>query len=301
MSITVTPLRYPGGKSFMASFIEAVLSVNGTWGKATYAEPYAGGAGAAIALLQSGAVKRILLNDASYPVYCFWRSILTRYPSFVAVLDSTTVSIAEWHRQRSIFMSPDRYDQLEVGFAALFLNRCNRSGILRAGPIGGKSQAGTWKLDVRFNKDDLRRKLAAVHKYRGSISVSNLDAIRFVKKAILPMEATRQEETIVYLDPPYYEKGRDLYYDHYGPADHRALSMFLRHEHTFRWMLSYDNVQQIRDLYADHEQHSFTVNYTAQDQKPGKELLINSRNCALPESDVMANTRHRTIRLLRVA
>lgn len=77
----------------------------------------------------------------------------------------------------------------------------------------------------------------------------------------------------VYLDPPYYTKGSQLYLNHYTSADHTALAEYLSNA-PFTWVMSYDNDPAIRKLYSSYRQVSFSLDYSAREWKIGKELLI---------------------------
>ena len=102
-------------------------------------------------MLQSGKVKAVFLNDLDRAIYAFWRSILDHTEEFLHRMCYTSITISEWYKQREIYHSkPD--DILQLGFATFFLNRCNKSGILLANPIGGINQTGQDKIDARFKK-----------------------------------------------------------------------------------------------------------------------------------------------------
>ncbi len=168
-----SPLRYPGGKASLAGFFEDTIQALGLV-KPTYVEPYAGGAGAGLDLLYRGIVGRVVINDFDYSVYSLWDSMLHRHEEFLDRFDSVPLTVEEWKRQREIYRRRDEpgLDKLDLGFATFFLNRTNRSGVLRGGMIGGLKQEGTYKLDARFNKETLRTRIEAVGKHRSKILVS---------------------------------------------------------------------------------------------------------------------------------
>ena len=143
-----SPLRYPGGKKRLSDFIGLMIE-NADIPNCTYVEPFAGGAGVALALLFDGKVENIIINDFDKAIYSFWRAVKQEPEQLIEKIKSTPITIDEWYRQKKIYLSQSTYS-IDLAFATLFLNRTNRSGILTAGPIGGYSQAGEWKLDVRF-------------------------------------------------------------------------------------------------------------------------------------------------------
>lgn len=281
MAIANSPLRYPGGKAVLSGFLSDVLAANGLQ-DGVYIEPYAGGAGAALKLLFGEHVQRIVLNDADPCVYAFWNAVLNRKEDFIHRLQAASVTIDEWKRQRDIYRNQYRHSRIKVGFAAFYLNRCNRSGIMvNGGPIGGFEQKGKWKLDARFNKEELVRRIEKIHIYRDRIDVHNLDAITFLKKVV--GRSKRIEDTLIYLDPPYYVKGSELYLNHYGPKDHARLAAFVKRQSGYRWLMTYDNVPEIRALYAGLETVDFNLRYSAHTSKLGREMLISSGNLIMPD------------------
>jgi DNA adenine methylase len=172
----ISPLRYPGGKSFLSKFLVDVIDYN--YPIDTYIEPFAGGAGAALALLINNHVKQIILNDADDLIYKFWHVTLNRSKELAEKIKATPINIKEWKKQKAI-LSNKHADDLDIAFATLFLNRCNRSGIIfTGGPIGGYEQAGTWKVDARFNKENIIDRIKTIAQYKGQIKIYNFDAMQ---------------------------------------------------------------------------------------------------------------------------
>lgn len=272
-----TPLRYPGGKSIMSPFFEDIFKFN-TLENVVYCEPYAGGAGTAINLLLNGTVDQLKINDASLGVYSFWKYLLEDSEFLLNRTNEIEVNLIEWQKQRLIYKNA-KTPSKELAFATFFLSRTNRSGILHAGPMGGQNplnqSKAKYKLDCRFNKENLLDRLKAIVKRKECIEVSNLDAIEFL------ISCRNEKNLFIYLDPPYYVQGSGLYMNHYRHEDHEHLANFLK-KAEFNWMLSYDNVEPIRNLYKGFDLYQFNLIYTAQDVKQGSELLTHSKKIALP-------------------
>lgn len=263
-----SPLRYPGGKAVLADLLGEVLRTNALQNGA-YAEPFAGGAGAALELLFKERVWDIYINDADYHVYSFWSSV-RRYPEqFCEEIFRVPLTVEEWRRQKGVFDNPQNHNEFEVGFSAFYLNRTNRSGILDGGPIGGLDQSGKWKIDARFNRSGLAERIDRIRRFRDRIHVTNLEALTFLDKVVKPLEGP----TLVYLDPPYYKMGAELYLNFYKPADHKRLSEYLKNEIRHPWMLSYDDVPEIRSLYEGVAQRDLSIQYSANSPKKGREVL----------------------------
>ncbi len=211
-----SPLRYPGGKSCLYPLVAEILQENGLK-RAHYAEPYAGGSSLALALLFAGQVSDIHLNDVDPGIWCFWHSVLNETDAFLGLVESATLNVEEWRRQREIYRNGRDSEPLELGFATFFLNRTNRSGIIgTGGVIGGLSQGGNYKIDCRFNKEDLIRRVRRIRKYRGRIHLHREDAKAFLQRVANDLP----RRTFCAIDPPYFVKGSSLYTSFYSPADH---------------------------------------------------------------------------------
>lgn len=273
-----TPLRYPGGKGQLANFFKLVVSQNGL-SDGHYAEVYAGGAGIAMALLLEQFVSCVHVNDIDHSIYSFWHSILEAPDELCRLVHDTPVTMESWHRQKLVQSDPNNHSELELGFSTFFLNRTNRSGIIWAGVIGGKAQTGKWRLDARFNKPDLIKRIERIALYRSRIKVYNQDAEQFIR-TVLP---SMPKSSLVYLDPPYYIKGEGLYENHYSHEDHLRIARIVQREIKQNWIVSYDNVQQIRDMYKRCHRWIYELSYNAQDRYQGAEIMFFSPNLRMPD------------------
>lgn len=265
-----TPLRYPGGKGALAPYIKELMKENRLL-DGEYVEAYAGGAAIGLELLFHDYVSRIHINDLSRPVYAFWRSVLTHTDRLCKLIVDTPLTTKAWDRQKKVFSNQRDFGDLALGFATFFLNRTNRSGILNGGIIGGRDQSGPWKIDARFNRDELVYRIQSIAKMKSRISLTRMDALEFLKAGISKWPA----KTLIYLDPPYYVKGRDLYYDFYEPSDHEALADFVTAKLVRqRWVVSYDNVPPVRALYQGCQRLTYGIGYSARDRREGAEVIF---------------------------
>lgn len=271
MPITDTPLRYPGGKTQLLPLVIDILKKNDLiYGE--YAEPFAGGSGIAISLLLNDYVSKIYLNDLDPSIYSFWHSVINQPKELCRLIEKTDVTIEEWHRQKKVLANPQKYSPLKIGFATLFLNRTNRSGIIKGGVIGGLDQSGNYKLDCRFNKSDLIRKINRIADHSNRIELSMLDAEIFIKK-VIPKTA---KNAFINIDPPYFCKGSGLYTNFYKPDDHASLASKVS-KIKRKWMVTYDDVDEIRNLYSSFPMYTKNLQYSAQEKRIGVELLIASK------------------------
>ena len=278
-----TPLRYPGGKQRLTPFVKEVLEVNGLLG-GDYVEPYAGGAGVAIELLQSRAVHRVHLNDSSYPIYALWKALLSQPDEFCRRISLASLTVEEWKANREVLRHDQDHDQFEVGFSTFYLNRCNRSGVLSGGVIGGLSQTGTWKIDARFPRNDLIRRVEAIALMADRIDVQNLDAEVYMAGYVQKLPDT----TLVYCDPPYYEKSSGLYLDRYGAADHERIAKSIQTKLTKRWLVSYDGAPRILDFYKERRHFLYDLRYSASRSYEGREVFIFADALKIPRQSSLA-------------
>lgn len=272
-----SPLRYPGGKAKLAAFIKLIFQKNNL-NDGTYIEPYAGGAGVALALLLEGYAWSIIINDIDNRVYAFWYSILMETEKFCQKIVDTPVTLEEWHKQKTLHKHCDSESLFNIGFATFFLNRTNRSGILDGGAIGGKLQNGPYKIDARYNKQDLCKRIELIAKYKSRIQVFNEDAQLLVQK----LSQTIRGKCLFYFDPPYYKKGYLLYKNCYIHDDHVNLAKTIT-EIQHPWIVTYDNVDEIRKIYQLENAIPFDIAYSANKLRTrGQEVFFHSKNIKIP-------------------
>ena len=277
MAAAASPLRYPGGKASLLDLTTDLLRINGIE-RGHYAEPYAGGCGLALSLLYGGHVADIHINDIDPSVWAFWHCVLNDTKRLADLISKTPVSVETWLAQRDINRRQDISNTLRLGFSTFFLNRTNRSGIIKgAGVIGGLDQAGTYKIDCRYNKEDLLHRIARIKKYQDRIHLTNLDALMFLSKC----RRSLPKETLLFIDPPYFNKGSDLYTSFYKPHDHADLADRVI-DIDRPWVVTYDDTPEIRALYKSRRQYNFYINYSLRDKRLGTELLIASKGIKIP-------------------
>jgi DNA adenine methylase len=274
-----SPLRYPGGKRSIARFIKLLVVANELEG-GDYVEPYAGGAAAALSLLYGGYVRHIHLNDLNPQLFAFWQSVLNETEELSRLIKDTPVRVDTWQQQKEIYDAHEAYSTLQVGFAFFFLNRTNRSGILNGGVIGGMEQQGKYKIDARYNKDGLIERIKLVAQKRSAIHIYNKRASEFIEEDVVQLP----HRTLVYLDPPYYVKGGDLYDNYYSHADHEIIRRLIaRRLRAKKWLVSYDNVPEIQALYRYYRCKQYSLRYSANERVAGSEAMFFSSNMVVPE------------------
>jgi len=277
-----SPLRYPGGKAPFAPFIAEIMEANGLIG-GHYLEPYAGGAGVALDLLFHGYVSHIHINDIDPAIYAFWVSVTQYADELLDLLESTPITMEEWFKWRSVLRNENEVSMVKKGFATLFLNRTNRSGILKAGVIGGKAQIGEYKLDARFKKDVIAARIKKIAEHADNVSVYREDSLQLLSRCadFLP------QKSLIYLDPPYYVKGKGLYRNYYEHDDHNGIAETLQNDNfQWPWVVSYDNVEEICSMYKLSKSLSYGLNYTAQRRYIGNEVMFFSQHLFIPDEAI---------------
>ena len=272
-----SPLRYPGGKGKLTPFMEHMIDELGHRG-GTYIEPFAGGAGIAIELLERDVVSRIVINDYDKGIWSFWKAILSETDRFIECLNQVPLSIEEWNHQRYICLNQNHTYSFELGFATFYMNRTNRSGIIKGGIIGGQNQTGNWKMDARFNRENLSKRISDIADRKKDIVLYNKDIGSFIKRFIYKYE----DNALIYFDPPYFGKGKQLYKNALKLEDHERIERDIRSFVKADWIITYDDVPEIARIYNDYYIRRFDLNYSVSSKIRASELMIFKKGLRIP-------------------
>jgi len=277
MTTHKSPLRYPGGKTELGPYIEQVIRSNDLEG-CHFFEPFAGGASITLHLLQSGLISKATLIEYDPLIYAFWYCVFNHTDELCEVILETPVTLDIWNKlekNRHIDM-PIPTKIVELGFSGLFFNRTNFSGILKAGPIGGQSQESSYKIDCRFNKERIIRTIRFFSLFSDRVKVEWTDALSFINNF---NKRKFKDKVFMYVDPPYYDKGKSLYRKFFNDDDHIRLSKSLI-KISRPWLLSYDNCNFISHIYSQSKRNikhqSLFFDYSAGGTKKESELLISN-------------------------
>jgi DNA adenine methylase len=272
-----SPLRYPGGKNKLAKFITSLCVDNDIDGH--YVEPYAGGASVALHLLLNDYVAEVTINDFDKAIYAFWYSALNYTEKFCREIKNVDVTLKNWEKFKSIHDNKEIANIFDLGFATFFLNRTNHSGIINGGVIGGVEQKGKYKIDCRFNKDNLIERIRFIAIHKKNIHLYNMDALQLIDKI---QSDGKNNNTLFYFDPPYYAKGPLLYMSYYKHGDHKKVSEAIQKIINANWIVSYDNVDEIKKLYIGCEKREYTLFHTVHKIKKGEEVLFFNKKLTIP-------------------
>ena len=277
-----SPLRYPGGKGKLAKFMELIINQKGYRG-GTYIEPFAGGAGIAIELLQKDIVSKIVINDYDKGIWSFWKAILTDTNRFISEIRNVPLTMNEWEKQRAICLNNNKEYSFELGFATFYMNRTNRSGIIKGGVIGGLQQTGKWKIDARFNRESLISRIESIAFRKKDICLYNEDIRTFIEQYIPFYE----NKTLIYFDPPYFKKGKQLYMNYFGLDDHKIIESVIKKNVACDWIVTYDNTPEIREIYALYPTMLYDLNYSVSKKCRASELMIFKKDSLIPQNELL--------------
>lgn len=267
-----SPLRYPGGKSRLTPLVEKLMQSAGI-NNGVYIEPFVGGGGVALSLLINKKVRKIVINDYDIAVYSVWYAILNETDKFLQMIDNAILTVDEWKRQKNYYINNKKNYSIELAFAMFYLNRTNRSGIIKAGPIGGYEQNGNYPIYARFNKEKLKERVRLIASHKSEIELYNLEIKEFITK-IIPLY---ESDSFIYFDPPYYNKGKELYTNFFNPCDHEELSKLIFNV-TSTWMITYDDVLEIENLYKTKNLKRFDINYSVANSGKKSEIIALSHD-----------------------
>lgn len=269
--------RYPGGKSKLREQIVRTLSVQAGDRELQYREPFFGGGSIGLKLLQDNhQIKSIWINDKDIGIACLWTSVIRYLKQFQSRINDFVPSVAAFHEFKTYLSSlnvmPTSTDDIvDVGFKKLAIHQISYSGLgtKSGGPLGGEEQKSNYKIDCRWSPKYIRNKAEKLHRLFAGLKVHGNECTNLDFSEVISPSAP---EALIYLDPPYYVKGNELYQHGFTEMDHRRLACALEtSRHT--WLLSYDDCPEIRDMYSWSAFHSLNVKYSITATKKGTKRL----------------------------
>jgi DNA adenine methylase len=271
----ISPLRYPGSKQALVDYVIRFLDANDFRGR-EWVEPCAGGASVALSLLSRGAVCRATIVEKDPLVYAFWKCLKTQPALLCHLVHGLNITLETWNQFQK-YRSADalkKYPLIELALAGLFFNRANYSGIIGANPIGGMSQSSDYKIDCRFTKSTVIDRMIAASLVMDKMTVVRGDVVSYLRRN---SERLIQDNSVVYVDPPYVLQGKKLYRHHFKTRDHMRLAEFLNAA-PFPWLVSYDNVPFVVELFRGQKVRPIWLKYTVRRARRADELLITNQD-----------------------
>lgn len=257
-------IRYPGSKAKIANQIRKFFpdDINlPLWSRrATYAEPFFGAGAVGLGVLDNIWPKaQVHLNDKDYWLVCLWNAVWRTPDELIEHVQGFRPTSEQFYE----FKSRDGEigdDPCRLGFQKLALHQMSFSGLgaKSGGPLGGRQQmnGNGYSIDCRWNPDVLRVTIRRLHQL--------LNRFRFLRISCTDFGGVLNklgDGDFAYLDPPYYVKGPELYSHAMTDEDHERLASILKSS-AFRWVLSYDDCPQVRDLYSFATVRTINVTYT---------------------------------------
>lgn len=244
----VSPLRYPGGKTKVLDQIAEKVDPN----KRTFVDVYCGGGSVGLSLLLSERIDSLIMNDLDENVYALFATILNIPESLIDKINKIIPNRELYFESRQL-LKTDTLSQEERAFRFLLQNRCAFSGIYDANPCTD--------LLARWNPKTLTKRIQAITEHRSQIKLYNQDALELIEEQFWNPEAT------IFIDPPYVQKGSQLYAHSYTEKDHRDLaelleSLVMGMPACADILVTYDADPLIIDLYQGFtELETWTRNY----------------------------------------
>jgi DNA adenine methylase len=260
-----SPLRYPGSKRKLINYLDKILFLNKLAPKVVV-EPFVGGGSVSLAFLMK---KDELISS-------FWETLFFDTDFLVNFVKNTTITPKRFNFYKKVVKNHENYDKRQLAKACLFLNRTSFSGILQAnvGPLGGREQQSKYKIDCRFGRKNLVKRIKEIAAFRNKVTVLSSSWAQTIKYCLENLKYKTQEY-LFYLDPPFYEKADYLYRYYFDSNDHETLRdevVKLKQP----WILSYDRASEIKKLYSEfkriHIQMPYSINSPS--KRIEKELII---------------------------
>lgn len=268
--------RYPGSKIKLR---DKIIDKLRPWldKGLEYREPFFGTGSVGFSLMAGKPVGRTYwFNDLDYGIMSLWWSVMQRPRELkrLATLFEPSVPAFEEFKvqlQADCRMQRD-CDTILNGFMKLAAHQMSYSGFgeMAGGPIGGQGQdTAKYKIGCRWHPENICKK---IDYYSALLLRSNviLSCQDFTTLFNGPKVAA------VYLDPPYFVAGPAAYKHSFSALDHERLADTLKQTHH-KWVLSYDDVPEIRELYSWAKIETIDASYSIVKPKKVSELLITRR------------------------
>ncbi|MCE2471628.1 MAG: DNA adenine methylase [Anaerolineae bacterium] len=243
-----SPLRYPGGKTWLIPHIRVWLRSLERPG--LLVEPFAGGAIVSLTAVMENLVDEALMIELDKDVAALWKAALNHGPELAARISSfnlTRESVIELSRQCPA-------DIVEHGFRTLVLNRTRRGGILANGASFTRKGENGAGIASRWYPNTLIRRLRAIAECAPRITFCETDGIQILDSLL----GQPHDDVAIFVDPPYTggggkRAGKRLYA--HNDIDHARLFSMLA-ESNANFLMTYDRSLEIESLI---ESYKFTA------------------------------------------
>lgn len=235
-----SPLRYPGGKTWLIPHIRAWLAERDTPAP-LLVEPFVGGGTVSLTAVMEGLAKRALMVELDADVAAFWEAALHHGPDLI----ERVMEFEPTQERVSEIQSARPSNIIEHGFRTLVLNRVRRGGILAPGAALTRTGENGKGLRSRWYPDTLARRLRAIWDHADRIEFRAGDGMEVLRS----MDSAELRNAALFLDPPYTaggkRAGKRLYAHH--EVDHAALFQFVA-DCTADFLMTYDYASETISL-----------------------------------------------------
>jgi DNA adenine methylase len=278
----MTFFRYPGGKAKLKDpIINKIKDITDTDKTGVYIEPFLGGGSICIAALEQKIfpnLERVIINDWDFALFCLWRAVIIDHEDLIeSIFDFTPTTQAFYaFKERLLEVEFKKLTVTDIGFIKLAVHQMSYSGlgVKAGGPIGGAKQTSKYSVDCRWSPNSMGKKIVKCHNLltenKAVMHSSDFDVCLNAATTLL------SHNPFVYLDPPYYLKGTELYEHGFSIEDHGRLCDRLKTA-EYDWLLSYDDHPEIREMYSWAQIDDLNVNYTIRTARNKNELLIHKK------------------------
>jgi len=270
-----SPLRYPGSKRKLFNYLKRVLAHNNLEPQ-ILVEPFVGGGSISLNFLSLNKKNKVVIGDSDELVYSFWKTLFTEPAYLINFVRKVKVNLKTFEKYRHIASHTSEFSRKRLAAACLFLNRTSFSGILNdsAGPIGGREQKSIYKIDCRFGRKNLIRKIRTISAFKNRVVVlphTWEETLNYVDGK----DEYKNANLLFYFDPPFYKKADQLYRHYFDDANHKDLRdklMSIKQP----WILSYDREKEIQNLYSTFTRINVSMPYSINSpaKRLEKELII---------------------------
>ena len=275
--------RYPGGKSKITKKIcpEIIARYNKC---NVFVEPFFGSGAVTLELLKQGIVKEIWINDLDGGIAAIWNTIIYKPNELIDKINAYTPNVKDFYEFKRNLLNPNYItstEEIDVALQKIAVHQMSFSGLgtMAGSPIGGKNQLDKngnpkkYQIDCRWSPKTLSKNIHNIHKLFDDCRIVHG---RCTSDHYLAVLRNCDEDCFVYLDPPYYEMGQQLYQCSFSLEDHMRLMHSLKGKEN--WLLSYDNHVYIKYLYNWAKVEEIPIKYTVTNNTDTcKELLIYPR------------------------
>ena len=261
----MTLFRYPGGKSKLSKPILCELNKHSS---TEYREPFFGGGSIGIKFLEgNNNIQKVWINDKDPAICVLWHSVINE-PEYLKSKVLNFIPTTESFYQFKHDLLHNESNHIDHGFKKLVIHQISYSGlgVKSGGPLGGKNQKSKYKIDCRWSPKHICKEIDKLNKLFSRFDVT-CTCKDFEELICAPGDA------LLYLDPPYYIKGGDLYQFSFSTADHKKLSKLLNST-SHKWVLSYDSHPDVYKMYECSRIETVNANYSITTSRVKEELLI---------------------------